>query len=292
MKKIIFACSFATILLVGIFSYQWFKFHDGKLHVVFCDVGQGDGILITTPSNKQILIDAGPDSRILDCLSKHMPFWDRKIELALLTHPHADHFTGYYYVIDRYSIDQFASEELKNKSDGFAQLENQLKQHLISLKYVYAGDRWKIASSQAPRNDVIIEVMAPTREFIFGQNPDGFITNSAESASLVAKISHGDFSVLVTGDAPVDLMKEVVNKKVGDLDLLQIPHHGSNTGINGEVLDILKPHLAVISVGKNNYGHPTKRTLDLLSERGIKVLRTDQIGDVELVSDGKNIELN
>lgn len=285
MKKIIFFTCFAFVLLGGIFAYQWIKFHDGRLHVIFCDVGQGDGILIVTPSAKQILVDAGPDRKILDCLSRHMPFWDRKIELALLTHPHGDHFMGYYYVIDRYIISEFATEELVNKSAEFQRLMDLIEEKKISKKIVSAGDRWRI-------NNLFISIAAPTREYVFGKNPDGVITNSAESASLITYVSYGDFGVLLTGDAPVDELKEVAMIEgldgVGGLDLLQIPHHGSNTGIDGEVLDLLVPKLAVISVGKNSYGHPTKRTLDLLQSRGIKILRTDKVGDVEIVSDEEN----
>jgi competence protein ComEC len=285
MKKILLFVLLALVALVGFSAYQYFHFHDGKLHIVFCDVGQGDGVLITTPKNKQILIDAGPDRKILDCLSRHMPFWDRTIEIAMLTHPHADHFAGHYYVIDRYSISQFSTERLKNKSDGFMQLEEVLKAHNFPMHFVAAGDTWRI------KDGVTIKIEAPSNEFLFSKNPDGIITNSAESASLITHVSYGDFSALLTGDAPVDEMTEVAAAQFDNLDILQIPHHGSNTGIDGAVLDLLSPHLAVISVGKNNYGHPTKKTLDLLQERGIKVLRTDQRGDVEIVSDGKQTSL-
>lgn len=282
MKKILFIFILALFALVGLFAYQYLKFHDGKLHVVLCNVGQGDGILITTPSNKQILVDAGPDKSILDCLSKHMPFWDRSIDIALLTHPHADHLMGYYYVIDRYRIDQFSTEELRNKSDGFLQLENSLKTRHLPIHYVAAGDTWKILDG------VTVQIAGPSRKFVFAKNPDGFITNSAESASLTTLVTYGDFSILLTGDAPIDEMAEIATARIKDLDVLQIPHHGSSTGVDGHVLDLLAPSLAVISVGKNNYGHPTPRTLGLLQERGIKYLRTDQMGDVELVSDGND----
>lgn len=258
-------------------------FYDGKLHIVFCDVGQGDGILITTPSSKQILIDAGPDQSIVDCLSKHMPFWDRTIEVALLTHPHADHFMGYYYVVDRYHIEQFATEKLMNKTDAFVGLVEKLREKKILMRYIVAGDRWR-------SGEVMLTVAAPTDEFITSQNPDRFITNSAESASLVMQVTYGKFAALLTGDAPLDEMREI--GKVEGLDILQIPHHGSNTGVDGEVLATFSPHIAVISVGKNNYGHPTPQTLGLLKERGISVLRTDEKGTIDVMSDGLTFEVN
>lgn len=314
MKKIIIVSLFAFIALSCLFIYQYLTFHDGKLHVVFCDVGQGDGILITTPSNKQILVDAGPDKRILDCLGKHMPFWDRTIDIALLTHPHADHFAGYYYIVDQYRIDHFATEALRNNTDGFAELEKRLQREHIKVQHVSVGDRWtapviasdqrergnltakEIASSsfdkiRTPRNDVIIEVLGPTNTFLVSKDPDGIITNSAESASLVIKVSYGEFSVLLTGDAPIDEMTEIALDGVSGLDVLQIPHHGSTTGIDEEVLSLLQPRMAVISVGKNNYGHPKKEVLELLQKQGITILRTDERGDVAFVSNGKEITM-
>lgn len=281
MRKIILISILAFLALAALCTYQYFTFHDGKLHVVFCDVGQGDGILITTPANKQILVDAGPDKRILDCLSSHMPFWDRSIDVALLTHPHADHFAGYYFVLEQYTISQFATEELENTSDGFGQLQKRLKIHNLPMRFVAAGDRWITSDG------VIIQISGPTTDFLKSKDPDGIITSSAESASLVIKVAYGDFSVLLTGDAPVDQMQMIAKEGVGGLDVFQIPHHGSSTGVDRHVIESLSPKLSVISVGKNKYGHPTKKTLDLLQESGVKVLRTDQIGDVELVSDGK-----
>ncbi|HEX8932456.1 MAG TPA: hypothetical protein VF810_04835 [Patescibacteria group bacterium] len=114
----------------------------------------------------------------------------------------------------------------------------------------------------------------PTDEFIVRKNPDRIITNSAESGSLVTEIAYGKFNLLLTGDAPVDELTEIANTRL-NINLLQIPHHGSSTGVDGHVLDLLSPKLVVISVGKNNYGHPTSQTLGLLKERGLKVLRTD-----------------
>jgi len=301
MKRILFFTIFAFVTLAALFTYQYFKFHDGKLHIVFCDVGQGDGILIITPSNKHIMIDAGPDSKIIDCLSEHMAFWERVIDVAIITHPHADHFMGYYYVIDRYRIDQFATEALSNKSAGFEGLMKRIDERGIPKQLVYKGDRWRVpsyAKASDGKGDVIIAIAGPTKEFLERKDPDGVIDNSAESASLATLVGYGNFSALLTGDAPVDEMQEIAEGEIGEigeirgLDILQIPHHGSNTGIDEGVLDELAPHMAIISVGKNSYGHPTKRVLDLLAERGIKPLRTDQLGDIELVSDGKNTWLN
>lgn len=284
MKKLLFIILFVLISFAGIVGYQYLVFYDGKLHVVFCDVGQGDGILIKTPSHKYILIDAGPDKSIIDCLSKNMAFWDKTIDLAIITHPHADHFSGYYYVIDRYSIVQVAEENLINTTDGYKLLQQKLKEKNIPQHTVAAGDNWWIGQ-------VNIAIAGPTNQFLNLKDPDGIITNSKESGSLAVKVTYEDFSALLTGDAPLDEMEEIAQTAIPGLDILQIPHHGSSTGIDGSVLDKLTPALAVISVGKNTYGHPTKEILSLLEQRKIKILRTDEKGDIKFVTDGKTLQV-
>ena len=91
-------------MLGCILVYQNITYNDKKLHVVICDVGQGDAIFIRTPSGSDILIDGGPDDSVLACLGKHMPFWDRTLEIMILTHPHADHLTGLIDVSKSYSV--------------------------------------------------------------------------------------------------------------------------------------------------------------------------------------------
>ena len=259
-----------------IFS-DWTEAKEGELHIVFCDVGQGDAILITTPDQKQILIDAGPDKSVIDCLSRHMPLWDRTIELALMTHPHADHFVGYYYVIDGYRIDQFATEELFNDTASFERLTSLLNEQQIPQRFVVAGDKWKIG-------DVTLTILGPTDEYLLSKDPDRYITSSAESASLTMLVTYGDFEAFLSGDTPIYQMREM---DLVDVDVMQVPHHGSTTGVDEFVLSDLAPELAVISVGaKNKYGHPKPKTLDLLQQAQISVLRTDQEGDVEVVSNG------
>src|SRR3990167_10239079 len=80
---------------------------DERTKIVFCNVGQGDAAYIRIKNKSDVLIDAGPDKSILSCLGKYMPFWDRKIEMAFLSHPNSDHYNGYFYIADRYQIDKF-----------------------------------------------------------------------------------------------------------------------------------------------------------------------------------------
>lgn len=280
-RKVIYYALFAAISLFLLTLYQYSRFSDNRLHIVFCDVGQGDAILITTPSRKRILIDAGPDKAVLSCLSEHMPFWDRTIDLMILTHPHLDHFYGMYYVAESYDIKAFATEDLSNQADSFKGLMQALDAQKIPKQFVAAGDKWVFADG------VMFSVLAPTKEFIALTSPNGTVGERAEFANLITQLSYGEFDAVFTGDSQARGLTDAI-QGIGEIDVLQVPHHGSKTGLSDSILQDISPELAVVSVGeKNSYGHPTKFILDLLSRNSIKTLRTDRNGDVEIITEGK-----
>lgn len=277
-RKIILIFSATIFLLFSLFIAQNYSFSDSKLHIVFCNVGQGDGIFIKTPEGMDIIVDGGPDASILSCLSNHMPFWDRTIELILLTHPHLDHLNGFLDVLPRYNVLSFMTEELENNTAAFKALKELFQSQHVPLHYLSAG------SSSQTSKEVRIAIVGPNKTFLEKTSPNGKIGESREFASLETLISYGSFTILLTGDSQASELNEA---RIGALSVLQVPHHGSKTGLDLEFLQKVHPKLAVISVGKNNYGHPSAQTLDLLKSRGIPVLRTDEHGDVEIVSDGK-----
>ncbi|MDP2585601.1 MAG: MBL fold metallo-hydrolase [Candidatus Levybacteria bacterium] len=288
MKKHFLIGAVLLFLLGCILVYQNITYNDKKLHVVVCDVGQGDAIFIRTPQGSDILIDGGPDNSVLNCLGKHMPFWDRTIEVMILTHPHSDHFMGLFAVLNNYKVKSFAAEELINKTTGFASLMDKIKVQKIPIRFVFAGDRFVL------KDQVILEIVGPTQGFIHQTSPGGTIGETGEFASLETLIKYGMFSALLTGDSQVlELRDAVGNYNMKDIDIFQVPHHGSRFGFDQTILNILNPKIAVISVGKSNkYGHPTAFILDLLKSRNIKTLRTDQVGDIEIISDGNSWKVN
>jgi competence protein ComEC len=278
MKKYLLIAGILIFLLGGIFLYQDITFNDKKLHVVVCDVGQGDAIFMRTPGGSDILIDGGPDNSVLSCLSRHMPIWDRTIEIMILTHPHADHLTGLIDVLSRYRVITFGMGKTESSTDIYKELVKQLKQNGTVQNYMYQGDRFVI------RDGVVLTTLWPTREWI-DQNP---ATKSSDEngSSVIEFLNYGNFKALFTADAQVSDM-EKIDLLAGKIDLLKVPHHGSKTGLNQDVLGVLLPKIAAISVGaKNKYGHPNPFILDLLTQFKIKTLRTDQVRDIEIVSDG------
>lgn len=284
--KIAFIISLALFSLGAIFFYQQARFNDNKLHVVFCDVGQGDAIFVRTPSGKDILIDGGPDNSVLSCLSNHMPFWDRTIEVVALTHPHADHLVGLISVLKRYKVGLFISEKLENKTESFRELIRIVENKTINSRYVFAGDKIRI------KDGVVLQVFSPSEEFLARTSPSGVIGESGEFASLVLLLSYGEFDLLLTGDSQVSGLSEAISNQLPSIEVFQVPHHGSKTGISQELINQIHPKTAIISVGKNNkYGHPYKEVIEILRNKDIKILRTDQNGEVEIISNGKTWQL-
>lgn len=285
MKKYLLIGIALFLLLGSILVYQSITYNDKKLHVVICDVGQGDAIFIRTPSGSDILIDGGPDDSVLNCLGKHMPFWDRTLEIMILTHPHADHLTGLIDVAKRYRVLSFGSGKIINPTSAYKELVRQLEQDHAKQIFLWQDDRFTI------KDGISLKTLWPTHEWVDQNSVSG--ENLDENGfSAIELLNYKNFTALFTGDAQASDI-EKIDSIVGGVDLLKVPHHGSRFGLTAEILDILNPKIAAISVGKSNkYGHPTAFILDLLKSKNIKTLRTDQQSDIEIISDGKTWRAN
>lgn len=295
----------ASVILIFFAS---FSLADSRLHVVFCNVGQGDAALIYR-GNVQILIDGGPDSSVLSCLSKHMPFWDREIEVVTMTHPQDDHYGGLVDVVRRYKVGLFLAPPVDNNTQGFKTLKREVEDRKIRVMNPKTGD--------VLRNGLIrIETIWPEREWLaenLGEGDKGDAGNGGRRGvlgaatpkvdlnefSIVQKVSFGDFDALFTGDIEPPVTDVVAGdlpafaggygEVKGAVEVLKVPHHGSKNGLTKGLLEATRPKLAVISVGKKNrYGHPHKETLGAIRDIGdIRVLRTDLDGEIEVVTDRK-----
>ncbi len=282
MRKFILISLVTGLFLLCLSIYQYAHFHDGKLHIVFCDVGQGDAIFVKTPSGRTMLFDGGPDDAVLNCLDNHVPFWHRRIDMLLLSHPHLDHFAGFIEVVEKYDVRTFVTEKLVNETEIFKELLEGVQAAKIKTEYVYAGNHVKLMDG------VSVKILGPTAGFLNETSPNGVIGEKKEFASLIVLIGYKNFTLLLTGDSQVSGLKDALAVGSGKISVLQVPHHGSASGLDQEIIDRIKPKLAVISVGKDNrYGHPRQEILKILRDNDIKILRTDEDGEVEIISDGK-----
>ncbi|MCX6725710.1 MAG: MBL fold metallo-hydrolase [Candidatus Shapirobacteria bacterium] len=244
---------FWLVLITVLLWLMVFSWPDNRLHLIFCNVGQGDAILITYKQT-QILIDGGPDNKVLNCLSEHLPFWDRQLEAVFLTHPNADHLIGLLMVLKRYQIKYFFSDF---KIEG-----------ILEAKLLQKGDK------------VIIGRLSFLVLWPLNKNVN---SKDVNDDCLVLELIFDRFKTLLTGDITQKTEEKVLFEPV---DVLKVAHHGSQYSTSEEFLEKVRPVLAVISVGQNRFGHPSSETLERLKKLGIKVLRTDDQQNIEIVSDG------
>ncbi len=246
------------------------------LKVAFLDVGQGDAIFIEAPNGNQILIDGGPNKSVLRELSKIMPFYDRTIDGIILTHPHLDHYAGLNEVLKKYEVSLEMDSGTKVKGAGFGEFENLVK--VKNIKSLYAKRGMRINLGKDLRLDILLPV-------INNENlPE-------HDGMLVSRLVYKNNSFLLTGDMEDNLEGFLLS--FGDnvkSDVLKVGHHGSKTSTSEKFLGMVKPGLAVISVGKNNkYGHPHKEAIDRLAKFEISTLRTDENGTIVMEGDGEKI---
>lgn len=255
---------------------------DGRLHLTVLDVGQGDAILIETPDGSTALVDAGVDPDLtLRRIGQALAFHERQIEVVILTHPHQDHLGGLGEVLRRYEVGLFV--------DGGRPLHGEPHHHVLAAAQHEPGAR--VTAARAGQviplgRGAELEILFPAADDIARPLPDGDINN----ASVVALLRYGRFSALLTGDAEAPIEALLADRGLLSLvDVLKVGHHGSDSGTTNAFLAVIQPSVAVISAGVDNqYGHPHRSTLENLAQvPGLGVYRTDQDGNVEIVTDGR-----
>lgn len=244
-------------LIVGIYL----SIPDGRLRIIFCDVDQGDGAIVER-GKWQMLVDVGADNgKMIRCLDRYLPFWDKKIEAVMISHWDKDHSGALKNIAKSYKIENlFESLESEDKVESN-----------INVYQLKAGDKIEYG-------DLFWEILSP-----------GESGTSNNENSLVAVLNYNNRKFMFSGDADVNAEGKMMlwwRKKV---DGLKVAHHGAETSSNIDWLRLINPGVAVISVGKsNNYGHPKQSVLDNLNLVGAKILRTDEREDIVL-SWGENM---
>lgn len=269
-------------ILVGISLILWviaLRYEAGKLNFHVLYVGQGDALLIESPTGIQVLIDAGPGNSILREASKILPFYDRHVDMIILTHPDRDHYEGFISFLKKYKTDVLLHPGTKNDSSGYSEFENIILNKKIPTVLARRGQIVDLGGG------AYLKIFFPDRDV------SGIAINDS---SIVMKLVYGDTSVLLQGDSPEKIESYLLSLGRDDLDsdILKVGHHGSKTSSIVDYVSAVSPEFVVISSGKNNsYGHPHKEVLDVFKELSIPAYNTCDNGPITMESDGKNFIL-
>lgn len=290
--------NYLLIVLVLLAGSVWIGAFSASptLKIIACDVGQGDAILVTHGQN-QILFDGGlPNGKVIDCLGKYMPVFDRKIELIVLSHPQLDHFGGLVEVVKRYNVDLLVANTLDSGSSEYQALKNEVGSRGIRvltptpttdlrIGLLYLDIVWPTSEFLTENLQVVSGTNSQTQQDAF-KNLLGTTTSSRDpnDFSIVAILSFGDYDALFTGDiGPVisDQVAQIISSNQMDaIEYIKVPHHGSKNGMSEKLLQTVMPKVAVISAGVNNrYGHPHKEILEMLTKHKVDIRNTQNAGD-------------
>jgi competence protein ComEC len=247
-----------------------------KLTFAMLDVGQGDALFIESPTGVQILIDAGSGKKVISQLSKVMPLFDRSLDAVFITHPDQDHIGGFTDVLKNYSVGAVFESGVSGSSKTFQNLKTEIENKKIPDILARRGTRLDIGGG------AFIDILFPDRDVSTWETNEG---------SIVAKLSYGNNSIMLTGDAPIKTEKIILSENSDEVlhsEFLKVGHHGSRTSTSLDFLKAISPKYSLISVGLDNkYGHPHKEVLDFFNNLGIKIFRTDESGLIKIKMDGK-----
>ena len=242
----------------------------------FLDVGQGDAELVILPGGVKILIDAGPNNRILGQLSSILSPFERYFDLVIISHPQTDHFTGLIDVLKRYQAGVFISNGQKGTAQSFRDLEKIIEGNKIRTIILAQGDKIRY-------QDNYFEILSPSK--------NSLLSNELNDATLVMKLNAQGAKTLFTGDISISIENYLLQKYDLDIDVLKVAHHGSKYSSSEKFLINTSPKIAIIEVGKNSYGHPTKEVLNKLASVGAQIFRTDNNGMIKLIIYNQQINI-
>lgn len=231
-------------ILINIFIfYVIYLNHFGKLKIIFLDIGQGDSILIESPVGNQILIDGGMNSKVLEALGKEIPFYDMAIDAVIATHPDSDHIGGLPLVLEKYKVENYFDNSMISDTSLSKEIGKEVYNKKLNYYKAEKGGLIDIGGG------AYLRILSP--KVISGKDTN---TNS-----VVAKIYFGENSVMLTGDAPIEIENDLVKTYGIELksDILKVAHHGSRNSLSESFLSAVSPEASIISVNKDNqYGHP------------------------------------
>lgn len=279
-NKIISLATSLVLLLVFVLIHNltYSNTTDGDLEVYYLDVGQGDSTFIDLPNGIQVLIDAGRNEKVLSELDKVMPFYDRKIDVLILSHGDLDHIGGFFEILDRYEVGEIIRSQTIVDSEYEKKLLDKARGRGVRIEEL--GVRDQIILDQ--NSNIYMQVLFP---------PKGSVDSNENS--LVLELIHGENDFLFMGDATVETEFQLIKEfgKELDSDVLKVGHHGSNTSTSQNFLDIVSPEYSILSYGENSYGHPNQEVVDRLTKSGSKISKTKERATIVARSNGQTLEV-
>ena len=268
-------CFIAIVVIIFQLSRGYDIPPDGEIRVHFIDVGQGESILVQSRQHS-VLIDAGLPAAAGIVTSYLEQLGISTLDYIIATHPHSDHIGGMPAILDRFEIQNFWMPDVIHETAAFERLLEALERNHIYITTVEAGARINAG--------IINMIVVSPREGVHANLND---------YSIVLHMSHGNTSFLFTGDAETPAeMQMISGEQPIKANVLNIGHHGSRTSTTEAFLDAVNPQIAVISLGANNqFGHPHRYVINRLTEREIKILRTDELGTIVISTDGESLFL-
>jgi len=269
---------FPLVIVVALVWIAAADTHDSRLHIFFLDVGQGDAMLIETPEGQNILIDGGSaDGGLAARLGERFSFRGRSIDLIVSTHPHEDHMGGLVEVLRKYEVKQVLESSAEYDSPVYQEWRSLIEEEKIKSITAQSGQHIELGEG------IRLEVLYA------GEASLGDTESALDCNSMVSRLVCGNISVLFTADIFEETEEYLLNTGIGlDSTVLKVAHHGSDTSSCAEFLSVVKPQVAVISVGADNtFGHPSPEVVARLSSAHL--YRTDLQGTIELITDGKRL---
>ncbi len=268
------------LVAAGLVAAALLQRPDNLLHVAFLDVGQGDAVLIYRGS-QQVLVDGGPGPQALELeLGRLMPFWDRTIELVVLTHEHADHITGLVDVLKDYQVGRVLLPAFESDLPVCQEWRRLIEEKAIPAAAACAGQVITLG-------DVTIYVLNPPPTPLTGTDSD------IDNASIVLRVELGEVNFLLCGDMGREGENELLMQRLAaKTTVLKVGHHGSASATSAAFLDVVRPDIAVILVGAgNDYGLPAGQTIERLAGAlgAENIFHTDECGTIEFTTDGEHL---
>jgi len=265
---------FAIILLITFITSLTIKNFHNTLDITFFDVGEGDATLVRTPSNKTILFDTGRSGRFSPAKSIITNYLRDigigHIDVLVLSHPDDYHIGGTLDLLNEITPRIIYHNGEKSGSKNFQKIENYIKKN--NLNYLKAHNNMPVAIDK----DVKINLYQPKNIDKHSQNDN----------SLILSVKYKDFNALLLSDSNTEALETIKDDIFHPVKVVKIPDHGSKKSINSEILKRLNPYVAIISVGKNNHGHPDEGIIDLLKSKKINTLRTDLNNAIQISTNG------